>query len=118
MIVTGTIVIKMNGKSLRCKEGAGELDFGGYEREAVIADGEVIGPTQKPAPAKVKGTFVHTNDTDMAELADARDVTILFITDTGPKYTVRNAFSTKPPVLKAGGEIDHEFAGKPAVKSG
>lgn len=116
-LVTGDLIAKMDGESLRLKQKSGELDFGGFEREAVMADLEVVGPMQSAVPSKFTGTLVHTSQTDLAKLRDARDVTLIIQTDTGKQYTMRNAFLTKPPVVKAGGDVDVEFAGKPAVET-
>lgn len=114
--VTGTVIVKMNSKSLRSKEGA-EMDLGGFSREAVYGDNELIGFARKPKAASVKATLAHTSATDLQALADAENVTIIFQTDTGKTYTIRNAFAVEPPTLKGGsGDVEIEFMGKPAVE--
>lgn len=104
--------MRVDGLSLRMKDA--ELDTGGMERESVVADGRVVGYTEKPVPAKVKGTIVHGADSDLIALNNATDVTIVFSTDTGVDYTVRGGYSVKPCTLKSGGDADAEFEGQPA----
>lgn len=105
-LVTGDLIAVMDSESLRLKQKSGELDMGGFEREAVMADLDVVGPMQSAVPSKFSGTLVHTSQTDLIKLRDARDVTLLVKTDTGKQYALRNAFLTKPPVMKAGGDVD------------
>ena len=117
MNVTGVCILRMDGLSLRSKEGA-KLSYGGKERTPQYADGVLVGPSAKPVAATVTASLVHCSDSDLQAIADAENVTILFETDTGKKYTVRAAFSTKPPELTGGeGEVAVEFAGQPAFES-
>lgn len=116
MNVTGFAIVKVNGKSPRTIKAS--LKWGGYKRTAVKADGVVIGPQKKPQECEVDCTFAHTSDFDMQILADAENVTILFQSDVGPKYTIRNAWSEDGPELDAdAGEVKIKFQGPPPVKS-
>jgi len=115
--VTGTCVIRMNGRSLRSETGA-TMHLGGKERTARYADHDLLGYSQKPIAAVVSGNLAHTAQTDLQAIADATDVTIIFETDTGVRYTMRNAFSTKPPELTGGeGQVSFEFNGKAMIQS-
>ncbi len=116
-LVTGSITVLINGKSILMKEGEGELETGGFEREAVMADRTVIGPKEKPVAATCKGTAIHTSDTDILLINEMRDGTIVFKTDTGKTYVISHAFTTKPCSIKAGGDMSVEFAGPAAVES-
>jgi hypothetical protein len=91
-----------------------ELDVGGQERSSKFADQRRVGYVETPSSGKIKGTIIHGADTDLAKVAAAASVTLVFSTDTGVDYTVRDACCTKPPVLKTEGEADVEFEGNPA----
>lgn len=117
MKVTGTCVIRMNGKSLRSESGA-TMSLGGFERADRYADHGLLGYSEKPIAAMVSGNLAHTSATDLQEIMDAVDVTIIFETDTGVRYTMRNAFCTKPPELTSGeGQVSFEFKGKAMIQS-
>ena len=112
--VTGVAIVRVDGASLRSKEGA-KLVFGGFERTPVYADGVLIGFSAKPTAAMVTATLAHTSSSDLAAIRDTVDATILFETDTGTTYTIRGAFCTKPPELTGGeGDVAVEYAGQPA----
>jgi hypothetical protein len=114
--ITGTIVVRMDGKSLRSKEKA-TLDVGGFERTSQYADHGYAGFSKKPQCAKVSATLVHTASTDVLEIADAEFVSIEFATDTGISYLIANAHCTKPPVLTGDGDgLQVEFEGEPAIQ--
>lgn len=115
--VTGTLILIMDGQSLRTQDGA-KLELGGKERTEQYADGVLLGFSEKPVAASVTATMKHTSDTDLQKIADAKNVTLVLIADTGKRYTVRGAFSTKPPTLTGGeGEVEVEFKGQPAIES-
>lgn len=107
----------MDGLSLKSKEGA-EIDIGGMNREAAIADGIVADFTEEPVPAQLTATLLHGAQSDLIKIRDATNVTIVFSSDTGVKYVMRGAWCSKPPKLKGGkGECDVEFQGPPAIQS-
>lgn len=110
--LSGNAILRIDGLSLRVKDA--EIDLGGMERSSKFADFHRVGFTETPMAAKVKGTVIHGSDTDLFKINAATSVTITFVTDTGVTYTVRDAASTKPPVLKSEGEADVEFEGEPA----
>jgi hypothetical protein len=117
MRVTGTVLIRMNGRSLRSKPGA-TLSMGGFERTDQYADHELLGYSQKPIASSITATLAHTIQTDLQAIMDAVSVTLVFETDTGKKYTIRNAFCTKPPELSGDeGGVAIEFKGPPAIES-
>lgn len=107
--VTGRIFIALNGQRIRSKEKS-SLDMGGVERTAEISDSGVDGPSEKVVPPKISCKVNHTAEISMKDLADFKDGTIVFETDTGRVYTVTEAWCSKPPVLE-GGEIALEFMG-------
>ncbi len=112
--VTGVVILRIDGESIRSKEGA-SLEIGGFERTPIIADGQVIGYSEKPVPSLVVATLAHTSTTDLIAIRNMVDVTGVFETDTGTRYTIAGMFNTKPPKLTGGeGDVNVEFAGKPA----
>jgi hypothetical protein len=114
--VTGTCIVRKNGRTLFFATGA-TMDLGGFERTAELADHSVIGYSQKPMEATVSGTAKHTASTSLQDIMDTVNATISFETDTGSRYTLRGAWCTKPPVLTSGnGEVAVEFKGQPALE--
>lgn len=112
--VTGTCIVRINGRSIRSKDGA-KLDMGGEDRTPQYADGRLIGFSSKPRAAMVTATLAHTSSSDLAAIRDTVDATIVFESDTGVRYTVRGGFATRPPELTGGeGDVSVEFAGDPA----
>ena len=115
--VTGTVVVRLNGNTLRSESGA-KLDLGGFERTDRYADHSLLGYSQKPIASMCSCTLAHTAQTDLQAIMDTVDATLIFETDTGKRYTIRNAFCTKPPTLTGGeGQVEVEFKGQPAVES-
>lgn len=107
----------MNGLSLR-SDAKATLNFGGKERKDRYADYGLIGYSETPKGAEIKANLVHTVQSDLQSINDATDVTLIFETDTGKRYTIRNAFSATPPELSGdGGEISVHFIGQPAIES-
>ncbi len=114
--ITGVVIVRMDGLSLRSKEKA-KLEMGGFERMPVFADNELIGFSKKPVEAKVSATLAHTADSDVAAISNAESVSIEFACDNGVSFLIANAFCTKPPTLTGGeGDLEVEFAGKAAVQ--
>ena len=60
--VTGRVVISLAGQRIRSKEGA-SLDIGGEEKEPVMSDSGVDGPTSKISAPKVDCKISHTAQT-------------------------------------------------------
>lgn len=114
--VTGTVIIRIDGASIRSKAGA-KLTMGGEERTPVYADGQLIGYSTKPVGAMVTATLAHTSTSDLAALRDITDSSLIFETDTGVRFSIRGAFLTKPPELTGGeGDVAVEFCGQPSVQ--
>lgn len=115
--VTGTVIVRINGKSVRSKPGA-KIMFGGQERTAEVADGQIIGFFAKPVPSSVSWTMAHTSDTNVDQVNQMIDDTIAFECDSGPVYTVRSAFLTKPCELTGDGNgVSCEAHGQAAVQT-
>ena len=114
--VTGTVVVRMNGKSLR-SDAKATMSLGGYERKDRYADHGLAGYSQTPIAASIKANLLHTADSDLQEIMDATDVTLDFETDTGRVFTIPNAFCTEPPQLTGSeGEVAVAFMGNNAIE--
>jgi hypothetical protein len=115
--VTGTIIVRLDGVSLR-SDAKATMSLGGKERKSRYADHGLVGFSETPIAASIKATLLHTADTDLQLIADARNVTLMFETDTGKRYTIRGAYSIKPPELTGSeGEVSVEFEGQAAVET-
>lgn len=116
-LVTGTVVIRVDGRSIRSKLGA-KLMVGGFERTPQYADGQLIGFTKKPIASQITCTLVHVSTTDVSLLNEIEDSTLTYECDSGAVYTCRGVFLTKPPEISDGdGEVTTEFMGQPAVQT-
>lgn len=107
MSVTGRVFISLAGQRIRSKEGA-SLDIGGEEKDAVMSDSGVDGPTSKITAPKVDCKISHTAQTKLKDL-QAFTGTLTFETDTGRVYTLVDAWCAKPPKLEKG-EVSLEFS--------
>jgi hypothetical protein len=115
--VTGTVILRVDGKSVRSKPGA-KLMFGGVERSEEVADGQIIGYFAKPVASEIAWTMAHTADTDVDAMNRMTDSTIAFECDSGPVYTVRSAFLTKPCELTGDGNgVSCAAKGQAAVQT-
>lgn len=114
--VSGTCIVRIDGRSIRSKAGA-KLSLGGFERTAVYADGALIGFSEKPIASQITATLAHTSSTDLAALNETVDASGIFETDTGVRFSIRGLTLTKPPEITGGeGDATVEFMGQPAVQ--
>lgn len=109
MQLTGRVFITLNGQRIRSKDGA-SLDIGGVSREAAMSDSGVDGFTETTAPPQVECKVNHSADMALKDFQDFKDGTLVFETDTGKVFTIRSAWSAKPPRLVKG-EVDLTFQG-------
>lgn len=115
MKFTNTIIIKFSGRSIMCRDC--EIDFGGFERPSVFADGRRQGYSEKPMAAKITATSVHSSETDIAALQAAVEITVQAQTDTGSTYVFRNATLSTPPVLTGNeGELKLTLEADPGIE--
>lgn len=116
-LVTGTVIVRLDGRSIRSKPGA-KLNAGGRERTPQVADDAVIGFSQKVIPSEVTCTLVHTSVSDILSLNDVTDATLMFEADSGVVLMVRSAFLKQPIELTGGeGDVAVVFCGQPAVEA-
>lgn len=113
----GIAIVYANGKTYRTKPGA-KYNSGGFNRTLLVGDGQINSYTELPVPSMISGEFTCTSTTDIQELNDLVNATIIFAADTGQKYTVAEAVCSKPVELTAGeGALAFEFQGKPGTQT-
>jgi hypothetical protein len=112
--VTGVIKVKVDGDTHRVKPGV-SFDPGGMERTAILANGVVVGFSEKPVAATLEYTIAHTKDFKLIKTGKIVDATINIETDTGVRFTMGNAFLTNPAALKDGeGDVTLKWSGPAA----
>lgn len=99
--LTGKATVTAAGKRLATKAGA-KLGYGNPERTAVVGDQGVLGYTEAPTVPYVDCVVQHSADLSLREIANMKDVTIIFETDTKKSYVLRNAWSAKALELDKG----------------
>lgn len=99
MQITGKAIIRLNGAEIRSLDDA-TLNPGGVNREAVVGAGKVYGYKEETTAPEMECSIAHARDTDIVELSAITDTTILFETDTGARYTLREAWVSEPASLK------------------
>lgn len=87
----GRATIVVNGKALDSLPGA-KLELGGVIRKAVTTDSRT-GYVEELAPGRVECEVAVSKETDFAGLRDLVDATVLFRTDVGKNFVVRDAFT-------------------------
>ncbi len=107
--ITGRVFVSVGGKRLRSKEGA-KINLGGVEREAVTGDDGVHGYQEKVVAPSIDCTISHTADTSLKELQNITDTSVMFETDTGKVFNLRNAWCAKALELSKG-EVGLTFQG-------
>lgn len=107
----GRATIKFNGKILKCQAGA-KLNPGGFERKIVKGD-SIHGYAEEVAEPYVEGEYTVSKETSVKEINAARDVTVIFETDNGRTWVLRNAWLEKPGDITAseGGKVPFKFVG-------
>jgi len=108
---TGKAIIRVNGRELRSLDDS-TLDPGGVKRDPVVGSGKVHGFKEETVPPQLECKVAHKADTDLVELGKIVDATIIFESDTGDTYILRDAFILEPAKLSAkDGTVELKFSG-------
>lgn len=99
MQITGKCIIRIDGSEIRSTDDA-TLNVGGVNREAVTGGGKVYGYKEETVAPTLECSIAHAKDTDLVALSATTTATIIFETDTGDKYVLREAFMTEPASLQ------------------
>lgn len=113
----GIAKITVDGELLESLPGA-KLDTGGITRTPVRGDGK-IGFAESRKEATVECEISLSSQTDVARLNNAQDVTVLFETDVGQSWILREAWLVNPVAMTGGegGRIPLQFAADSAEKA-
>lgn len=111
--ITGLVSIKVNGATLRSKPGASLKPGGEIQKAETDSSGFAGHSVDEIKPGEIKCTLLHAGDTDVVTLQRIRDATVVFETDSGQTYLVRQA-GTEGEVEMKGKEVDITFTGAPA----
>lgn len=114
---TGTVVVRVNGKSVLSKPGA-KLKPGGPKRTPQMADGNAgLHYTEEQTPAVITFDALHTADFSIDEVRAWKGVTATFICDSGVTYQVAPAYqSGEPEISGPDGVTGIELTGPPATQ--
>ena len=90
--LTGTIIIKADGVSLRAKSESITFKPGGMGRTAGMSDGRVVGYHETPKESEVTFDAIHDGDTDVDSFRDMTDATVVLELDSGQIWQIDSAF--------------------------
>ena len=110
--VTGRVTIKINGETLRSKEGA-SIHLGGVKRTPVVTDQGEVHYTEKFEESAVVCTLVHLATTDIKAIQAFKDGSLLYAADSGASWVLSNAFFAEMNPLQ-NGEFQVTFNGSAA----
>jgi hypothetical protein len=114
----GTATIRMNGETLRTKAGAKHTP-GGPERTAIPgARAKDVGYSEANTNSMTECEVMIDADFDIEKFRNARDVTVLFETDTGQTFIQKGAWCVGAPQLSDGGAgAAVKFEGPPSIQA-
>lgn len=107
----GRATITYNGKRLRTKEGA-TLNLGGTTRTPEPLDDGSVGYYEGTAAPELTCTVPLTSDLSVQELRDLADANVVFESDTGLGWVIREAFTVD--AISVGRDVQLKFSGQPA----
>lgn len=99
--ITGRATITVDGKRFKTDKGA-TLNPGGANRTAIVGGGGVHGYQEEDVAPSIECTVYHHKDVSLRELSDITGATVLFETDTGKQWILRDAWTSEPAALNAG----------------
>ncbi|QQQ19670.1 phage tail tube protein [Brevundimonas vitis] len=97
----GRATIRVNGTTLDTEKGS-TLDPGGTKREPRPGSNTTSGFTEELVPAKIEATILFGEGDSLTDLNALINATVLFETDTGQTYIVRDAYCAEPVTLTEG----------------
>lgn len=109
----GRATITCNGKRLRSKPGA-TLNLGGTGRTPEPLDDGSVGYAEATTAPELSCTVPLTADLGVQELRDLVDANVVFESDTGKSWVIREAFIVD--TVSVGADVTLKFSGQPAVE--
>lgn len=113
----GSAKCKVKGQYCKTVPDSVELNYGGEERTAVIAD-DTFNYRSVPVPANLKVKFLHIEKTKVKMLNDLEEDVIEIEFDNGVTYTLEQATRIGSPLTTSSsdGQIAAEFSGMITLK--
>lgn len=108
----GRATVSYNGKRLRSKPGA-TLNLGGTSRAPEPLDDGTVGFAESTAAPELSCTVPLTADLSVQELRDLSGANVVFESDTGVSWVIRDAFTVD--TVSVGADVTLKFSGQPAV---
>lgn len=107
---TGKAIIRVDGEELVTEDGA-TLNPGGQNRTAVKSGGKVHGYQEEDVEPTLECQVKHDKNTSLRRLSDLTGATVMYETDSGMQFVLRDAFTTEPATLNAkDGNVDLKMA--------
>ena len=113
-MITGKVQLKVDGVRVQSENDA-ELDPGGETYESKNVQGTTHRMSSEDTPAIVSFKLAMTENVDVTEVSRWKNKTLTFITDTGQRYLIRDAFVVGR-VKQMRDSADVEMHGPPAEK--
>ncbi|EEG08229.1 phage tail tube protein [Pseudogulbenkiania ferrooxidans] len=113
--LTGIVYVNVNGARLRSKPGASLKVGGPIQKAESDVNGFAGHSTEEIKHAEVKCTLLHADDTDLVALQQISGATVVFETDSGQRYLVRDA-GTEGEVELKGKEVELTLTGAAAER--
>lgn len=110
--ITGRALIKINGNLQKSRPGA-TIRLGGFSRATQNGDDSVHGYSEAIVSPRIEATFSHDKNTNMTELDNLTDASIIFETDSGKTYIMSEAWRSDDPgtLSTQDGSIPYVFEG-------
>ena len=108
----GRATISYNGKRLRTKPGA-TLNLGGISRTPDPLDDGSVGFMEATAAPELSCTVPLTQDLGVEELRNLTDANVVFESDTGQSWVIRDAFTVD--TVSIGADVALKLSGQPAA---
>lgn len=110
----GKATVKVDGKTLRSKDGAA-MDIGGPQR-TTQKDASGFGYTEEPMPGKLDCELNLAKGDTLADIRNWDNVTVTLECDTGQIYVGQGWWCLNPPKVTSGqgGAVALSFEGPPA----
>lgn len=108
--ILGRVRLRKNGKEYLSKRGA-TLNIGGKKRNPIVGSQKVHGFSEELVAPELEFSISYDSATDLVELQNDTNATILFEPDVGKKWVLIEAFMTDPPSIKeSDGEVDLKYS--------
>lgn len=114
--IMGNVLLKIDGQLVKTIPGSVEIEFGGFEREEVMADGQ-FHYRETPIASRVTAKLAVTEKTDIRKINNLAEGMVEVVTDIGGGLTWTQSSATRmgEPVKASSsdGQMDFMSAGDP-----